>query len=111
RPRRTRLRPPTHPRHPVLPPLVGVRRRRTRPAVHPEGPPRMSQPTPRPPHDHALWPINNVEENITGMVTQPNGQPRSVDGPTAVGILTARSHLAIASALAAIAEALRGEPR
>ena len=71
----------------------------------------MSQPTARPPHDHALWLINNVEENITGMVTQPNGQTRNVDGPTAVGILTARSNLAIASALVAIAEALRGEQR
>ncbi|MGY1500828.1 hypothetical protein ACW4TU_30325 [Streptomyces sp. QTS52] len=69
----------------------------------------MSTPTARPPHDHALWLINNVEEGINGMVTLPGGQTRNVDGPTAVGILAARSNLAIASALVAVAEALRGE--
>jgi hypothetical protein len=71
----------------------------------------MSTPTARPPYDHALWLINNVEQGIKGMATLPNGQTRDVDGPTAVGILTARSHLAIASALVAVAEALRGEQR
>jgi hypothetical protein len=69
----------------------------------------MSQPTARPPHDHALWLINNVDEGVTGMVTLPNGQTRDVDGPTAVGILTVRSNLAIASALVAVAEALRSK--
>ncbi|KMS79086.1 hypothetical protein ACH49_13600 [Streptomyces leeuwenhoekii] len=69
----------------------------------------MTQPTARPPHDHALWLINNIEQGITNMVTLPNGHLRDLDGPTAVGILTVRSNLAIASALVAVAEALRGE--
>ncbi|NEY33057.1 hypothetical protein GTU99_12795 [Streptomyces sp. PRKS01-65] len=67
----------------------------------------MTQPTARTPHDHALWLINNIEQGITNMVTLPNGELRNIDGPTAVGILTVRSNLAIASALAAVAEALR----
>lgn len=69
----------------------------------------MSTPTPRPPHEHALWLINDVEQGINGMVRLPSGQTRDVDGPTAVGILTVRSNLAIASALVAVAGALRGE--
>lgn len=71
----------------------------------------MSTPIARTPRDHALWLINNVEQGINGMVTLPSGQTREVDGPTAVGILTVRSNLAIASALVAVAEALRGEER
>ncbi|MYR60052.1 hypothetical protein GTY54_28750 [Streptomyces sp. SID625] len=71
----------------------------------------MSTPTARTPYDHALWLINSVDQGINGMVTLPNGQTRDVDGPTAVGILTVHSNLAIASALVAVAEALRGEQR
>jgi hypothetical protein len=69
----------------------------------------MTEPTARKPHDHALWLINSVEESISAMVTLPNGRSRDLDGPTAAGILTVRSNLAIASALVAVAEALRGE--
>jgi hypothetical protein len=69
----------------------------------------MNQPTARPPHDHALWLINNVEQGVTAMCTLPDGRTRDLPGPVAVGILTVRSNLAIASALVAVAEALRGE--
>ncbi|EYT83996.1 hypothetical protein CF54_04105 [Streptomyces sp. Tu 6176] len=71
----------------------------------------MNRPTARTPYDHALWLVNSVDQGINGMVTLPDGHPRDVDGPTAVGILTVRSNLAIASALVAVAEALRGEHR
>ncbi|MFH9013993.1 hypothetical protein ACH4C6_21760 [Streptomyces sp. NPDC017943] len=69
----------------------------------------MSQPTARKPHDHALWLINGVDESINAMCRLPSGRSRDLDGPTAVGVLTVRSNLAIASALVAVAEALRGE--
>ncbi|MEV0244945.1 hypothetical protein AB0I06_34285 [Streptomyces sp. NPDC050674] len=69
----------------------------------------MSQPTARKPHDHALWLINNVDEGVNGMCTLPDGRVRDLPGPLAVGILTVRSNLAIASELVAVAEALRGE--
>jgi putative hemolysin len=69
----------------------------------------MNQPTARPPHDHALWLINNVEQGVTGMCTLPDGRVRDLPGPVAVGILTVRSNLAIASALVAVAEAQRSK--
>ncbi|MGW7498621.1 hypothetical protein ACWGKA_30625 [Streptomyces luteogriseus] len=69
----------------------------------------MNQPTTRKPIDHALWLINNVEQGVTGMCTLPDGRTRDLPGPVAVGILTVRSNLAIASALVAVAEGLRGE--
>lgn len=67
----------------------------------------MNQPTTRTPYDHALWLINSVDEGVNGMVTLPTGRPRDLPGPTAAGVLTARSNLAIASALLAVADALR----
>ncbi|MFF7829755.1 hypothetical protein ACFZCM_31520 [Streptomyces rochei] len=67
----------------------------------------MSQPTARTPYDHALWLINTVDEGVNGMVTLPNGSPRDLAGHIAAGVLTARSNLAIASALLAVADALR----
>ncbi|MFE9906440.1 hypothetical protein [Streptomyces achromogenes] len=67
----------------------------------------MSQPTTRTPYDHALWLINSVDEGVNGMVTLTDGRLRDLDGPTAAGVLTVRSNLAIASALVAVAEALR----
>ncbi|MFE8961731.1 hypothetical protein [Streptomyces iakyrus] len=38
----------------------------------------------------------------------PDGRPRDLSSATAVGVLTVRSNLAIASALLAVADALSG---
>ncbi|MGW0131924.1 hypothetical protein [Streptomyces sp. NPDC003299] len=69
----------------------------------------MSQPTARKPYDHALWLINQVDEGVRGMTSWSGGQQRVLPGDVAVGLLTVRSNLAIASALVAVAEALRSE--
>ncbi|WP_432111138.1 hypothetical protein [Streptomyces sp. YPW6] len=61
----------------------------------------------RTPYDHALHTINLTEDGIRAMVMDGNRPARDLDGPTAVGILTARSNLAIASALLAVADVLR----
>jgi hypothetical protein len=67
------------------------------------------QPTARLPRDHALYLINQTADSLNGMATLPNGQPRDLDGPTTTGILTAWSGLAIASAIVALADAVRGD--
>lgn len=67
----------------------------------------MPEPVARKPYDHALHLINNVSQSVDGMAVRPDGRPRDLDGPTAVGTLIATSNLAIASALLAVADALR----
>ncbi|MCX5253650.1 hypothetical protein OOK27_05605 [Streptomyces canus] len=67
----------------------------------------MTEPVSRTPYDHALAEINTTAENLRGIESLPNGRPRDLDGPTAVGALAVRSNLAIASALLAVADALR----
>lgn len=69
----------------------------------------MSQSTARNAHDHALWLINHVNEGINGMCMLPDGRNRDLPGDVAVGVLTVNSNLAIASALVAVAEALKGQ--
>lgn len=63
----------------------------------------------RRPYDHALHQINEVSEQ-TNRVTGTGDSPRSIDPVTTVAVLNARSNLAIASALLAIADALRPQP-
>lgn len=62
---------------------------------------------PRTPYNHTLHTINETEEGIRAMVLDGNRAARDLDGPTAVGILAARSNLAIASALLSVADVLR----
>ena len=70
----------------------------------------MSEPISRAPYEHALAEVNTTAESLRGIEALPNGRPRDLDGPTAVGLLTVRSNLAIASALLAIADAVRATP-
>lgn len=67
----------------------------------------MPEPIARAPYDHAAHVINETAESLHGIEALPDGHPRDLDGPTAVGALTVRSNLAIASALLAVADALR----
>jgi hypothetical protein len=67
----------------------------------------MTEPVTRGPYDHALAEINTTAENLRGIESLPDGRPRDLSSTTAVGVLTIRSNLAIASALLAIADSLR----
>lgn len=67
----------------------------------------MTPPTTRTPYDHALWLINQVNQAVNRVAALPDGTPRDLDGPTTAGVLGASSNLAIASALLAVADALR----
>ncbi|MGV9282149.1 hypothetical protein [Streptomyces sp. NPDC003730] len=69
----------------------------------------MSQPTARTPYEHALHQINEVSDQ-TNRVTGIGANARSIDPVTTNAVLTARSNLAIASALLAVADALRSRP-
>ncbi|MFM9602709.1 hypothetical protein [Streptomyces turgidiscabies] len=69
----------------------------------------MSQPPPvRKPYDHTLHLINSTNKSINAVTGWPDGRSRDLDGPTAAGTLVASSNLAIASALLAVADAIRG---
>lgn len=70
----------------------------------------MSEPIVRTPYDHALAEINNTTANLRNIERLPDGRPRDLDAPTAIGALTVRSNVAIASALLAVADALRPSP-
>ncbi|MDQ0758680.1 hypothetical protein [Streptomyces canus] len=67
----------------------------------------MTESIARPPYGHALAEINTTAEALRGIEALPDGRPRDLDGPTTIGALTVRSNLAIASALLAVADALR----
>jgi hypothetical protein len=68
----------------------------------------MTEHVSRLPYDHALTEINTTAESLRMIEALPGGRPRDLDGPTVIGVLTVRSNLAIASALLAVADALRG---
>jgi hypothetical protein len=68
----------------------------------------MKESVTRGPYEHSLAQINTTAENLRGIESLPDGRPRDLSSATAVGVLTIRSNLAIASALLAIADALRG---
>lgn len=70
----------------------------------------MTEPAVRRPYDHALTQINSTAASLRMIEALPDGRPRDLNGPTAVGVLTVRSNLAIASALLAIADALAARP-
>ena len=61
----------------------------------------------RKPYDHALHLINTVGQSVDRMAETPDGRPRDLDGATATGTLVAVSNTAIASALLAVADAIR----
>ena len=65
------------------------------------------EPTVRNPYHHALHQINDVEEVIKRITETPAGAMRPVGDTMAAGILTARSNLAIAAALLALADSAR----
>ncbi|WP_060888676.1 hypothetical protein [Streptomyces scabiei] len=65
----------------------------------------------RTPYDHAMHVINETAQSLHGIEALPDGRARDLDGPTAVGALTVRSNLAIASALLAVADALKPDPQ
>ncbi len=54
------------------------------------------------PYAHTLAEINEITQNLNGITSG-----RSVPGDIAIGVLTTRSNLAIASALLALADAVR----
>jgi hypothetical protein len=62
---------------------------------------------PRKPYDHALHLVNTVGQGVGKIAEWPDGRSRDLDGSTAVGALVATSNLAIASALLAVADAIR----
>lgn len=70
----------------------------------------MSEQATRTPYDHTLHAINETAQALRGIEALPGGQPRALTGSTAIGALTVRSNLAIASALLAVADALRPLP-
>lgn len=67
----------------------------------------MPEQVPHEPRDFAFVQINTLVESLRNIEALPNGRPRDLDGPTAIGVLTGRSNLAIASALLALADAVR----
>lgn len=69
----------------------------------------MADTVARTPYNHALHLINETSESLRMIEALPNGRPRDLDGPTAVGALATRSNLAIASALLAVADALKAQ--
>lgn len=69
----------------------------------------MTGPAPHGPYDYALVRINNTTASLGNIEQVPGGRPRDLDGPTAIGVLTVHSNLAIASALLAVADALRSQ--
>lgn len=68
----------------------------------------MTERVERAPYDHALHLINTSCQSIDRIAEYPDGRSRDLDGPTAVGTLVVTSNAAIASALLAVADALRG---
>jgi hypothetical protein len=70
----------------------------------------VTERTTRLPYDHALYLINSVCENTDKIAATAHGQPRDLDGPTATALLVATANAAIASALLAVADALRNPP-
>jgi len=66
----------------------------------------MSEPDSHLPYDHALHQINEVSAQ-TNLVTGIGEASRPIPPIALVAVLTARSNLAIASALLAVADALR----
>jgi hypothetical protein len=61
----------------------------------------------RAPYDHALYLINEVNRNINEATLFPDGRSRGIDSTALSGVLNASSNLAIASALLAVADAIR----
>lgn len=70
----------------------------------------MTEAVSRAPYAHALAEVNTTSASLRNIEALPSGRPRDLDGPTVIGVLAVRSNLAIASALLAIADALRSSP-
>jgi hypothetical protein len=67
----------------------------------------MATPAPRTLRDDAIDMVNQTTKRLDQITRHPNGASRSVPGDVAVGVLTAQSNLAIATALVAVADAIR----
>lgn len=63
----------------------------------------------RNPYEHTLVEVNETLKGLQGITVMPGGGLRNLDGPTAIGVLAARSNLAVASALLAVADAIRAK--
>jgi len=64
-------------------------------------------PDTRRPYDHALHTINEVNQTINGIASMPSGGPRPLDGHLTGALTRARAQIAVASALLAVADAIR----
>lgn len=69
----------------------------------------MTTQTERRPYEHALAVINEVAA-ATNVITGTADAPHNLPGDIAASVLTVRSNLAIASALLAVADAIRERP-
>ena len=69
----------------------------------------MAQPLSRTPYNHALHLINHTNDAISNATTSPDGRHRDMDATAMSGTLNALSNLAIASALLAVADAVRSQ--
>ncbi|MCI3240260.1 hypothetical protein [Streptomyces spinosisporus] len=68
----------------------------------------MSQPpTSRMPYEHSLHLINHANEQLNAITNDSHGRPRDLDALMATRVLATMSNLAIASALLAVADAIR----
>ena len=61
----------------------------------------------RRPYDHALHAINELNTQVNEITTWPTGQPRPLEARMSAAVLEVRGQLAIASALLAVADAIR----
>lgn len=64
----------------------------------------MTEPSPtaRTPYDHTLAEINDITEALNGITSSGR-----IPGDIAASVITARSNLAVASSLLAVADAIR----
>lgn len=66
-------------------------------------------PPSRRPYDHALHLINHTNEAVNSAIRTPDGRHRDMDATAMSGTLNALSNLAIASALLAVADAIKSK--
>lgn len=67
----------------------------------------MTQPAPRTLRDDAIDMVNQTSRSIDQVSSHPDGSPRALPGDVTAGVLTAKANLAIATALIAVADAIR----
>lgn len=67
----------------------------------------MNEPAPRTLRDDAIDMINQTSQRLDHITRHPDGTSRALPGDVTAGVLTAHSNLAIATALVAVADAIR----